>query len=153
MANNLTIESPNFEKISSEAGQFTADAIAILWAALNDTRRSERVDFRRASERLEPKVLAISPTASVDNLDLQGASILHFAGSTAVNFTGMRAPETGKSRVVFVLVTGSATITAKQAVTSESANQLSNTSGADVALATGAGIVYVYLSGKWREVA
>lgn len=153
MAFNLTIESPNFEKIEKESGQFTSDAIALLWAALNDTRATMRRAFRLASETLEPKVLTLAAGASVDNLDLQGASIVSFTGGTAQNLTGFRAPETGKSRIVFVQVNGAGTITAKHALTSETANQLSNASGADVALATGAGIVYVYLEGKWREVA
>lgn len=153
MASNLSIESPNFEKISEEAGQFTSDAINLLWAALNDTRATERRDVRRATDILAPKVLTISPSASVDNLDLQGCSILLFAGSSAVNFTGMRAPETGHSRVVMVSVQGSGTITAKHNVTSETANRLHNESAADVTLAQRAGIIYVYLSGAWREVA
>lgn len=153
MANNLTIESPNFEKISSEAGQFTSDAISLLWAALNDTRSVERRDFRRVSERMEPKVLTLAPSASVDNLDLQGASILHFTGANNVNFTGMRAPETGYSRVVLVQSGGSGTITAKHNVTSEMANQLTNATGLDYSMTTGKGIIYAYLSSKWREVA
>lgn len=153
MASNLTIESPNFEKINKEAGQFTSDAVGLLWAALNDTRATERRNFRQATERLEPKVLTMTPTASVDNLDLEGASVVSFVGTTAVNLTGFRAPETGKARIVFVQVSGTATITAKHNVTSQSANQLVNTSGADVALPTNAGIVYIYLAGKWREVA
>lgn len=153
MSSNQTVESPNYEKISAEAGNFTADAINLLWAALNDTRATERRDFRVATESLAPKVLSLAPTAAVTDLDLQGASIVSFSGTTAVNFTGMRAPETGKSRVVFVQVNGSATITAKHNSTSETANQLTNSTGADVSLSTAKGIVYVYLAAKWREVA
>lgn len=153
MANNLTIESPNLDKISTEAGQFTSDAINTLWSALNDTRRTERVDFRIARDILAPKLLAILPTASVDNLDLQDSSVLQFAGSSAVNFTGMRAPETGKTRIVLVHNTGSATITAKHNVTSEATNRLSNSTAADVSLTTGSSALYVYLSSLWRQVA
>src|SRR5262245_43521206 len=107
MSNNLTIESPNFEKINSESGQFTSDAIALLWAAINDTRKTERIDFRRASDQLRPKVLTLNPSASTDNLDLQGCSVVSFVGTTAQNLTGFRAPETGKSQVVLVQVSGS----------------------------------------------
>lgn len=153
MANNLTIESPNFEKITKEAGQFTSDAINLLWAALNDTRKTMRTGIRQAQEVVQPKVKSLAPSASVDNLDLEGASIVSFTGADSVNFTGMRAPETGASRIVFVQVNGAGTITAKHNVTSESANRLSNASGADVSLATGAGIIYVYLNSLWREVA
>ena len=153
MSTNLSVESPNFDEIASESGNFTSDAISLLWAAINDTRANERRHYRLSTEMLAPKVLTSAPSASVDNLDLEGASILSFTGSSAVNFTGMRAPETGKSRVVFVQVSGSATITAKNAATSEALNQLVNSTGGDVALDTGAGIIYAYLEGKWREVA
>lgn len=152
MASNLTIESPNFEKIDKEAGQFTSDAISTLWAALNDTRKAERVDFRLAKDLMEPKVLVVSASSSVNNLDLAGSSVIQFTGSSAQNFTGMRAPETGKTRIVIVTVTGSGTITAKHNATSEAANRLSNSSGADVALATGASAIYIYLSSLWRQV-
>src|SRR3990167_9588678 len=132
MPTNRTIESPNFEKIAEEAGQHTSDAISLLWQVLDASRAEERKDFRKATERLEPKVKAVTAAASVDNLDTEGASIVAFIGTTAQNFTGMRAPETGKSRIVIVLVQGSGTITAKHGATSETANQLVNTSGADV---------------------
>lgn len=153
MATNLTIESPNFEKIGKEAGQFTADAINTLWAVLNETRAELRRGDRQAQDIVAPKVLTLSPTTAVSNLDLQGCSVLSFVGSTAVNFTGMRAPETNQTRIVYVQVSGSGTITAKHNATSETANQLTHASGADVSLATGAGIIYVYLASKWREVA
>lgn len=154
MASNLTIESPNFDKIEDEAGQFTRDATSLLWSALNFTRQELRRNFRQASDMLQPKVLQYSPSASVDNLDLQGCSVLEFTGSTAVNFTGMRAPETAQTRVVFVYVSGTGTITVKQeSASSESANRIRNASGADVSLTTDTGGIWIYLSGKWREIA
>jgi hypothetical protein len=152
MASNLTIESPKFEDIEKEAGPNTSDAINLLWIALNDTRKNERIDFRRAKDILAPKVLTIDASASVNNLDLQGCSVVSFIGSTAQNLTGFRAPSTGESRFVIVQVSGAGTITAKQAATSETANQLRHISGADVTLATDAAIQYVYLIGKWRQV-
>lgn len=153
MASNQTVESPNYEKISKEAGQFTADAINLLWAALNDTRATERRDFRQASDSLAPKVLSVSAAASVNNLDLEGASIVSFTGASAQNFTGARAPETGRSRILFVQVNGAGTITIKHNATSETGNQLTTSTGADTARATGTGIVFLYLGSKWREVA
>lgn len=153
MATNQTVEAPNYEKIAKEAGQFTSDAINLLWLALNDTRATERRDFRAASEKLAPKVLSVTAAASIDNLDLEGASIVSFVGTTAQNLTGMRAPETGKSRLVFIQVNGTGTITVKNNATSETANQIVLSTGADTARATGTGIVLVYLNSKWREVA
>jgi hypothetical protein len=153
MASNLTVEAPNFEKIADEAGDATSNAISILWAALNDTRAVERRDFRRASETISPKVLSIAPSASVDNLDLTGASVLSFTGASSVNVTGFRAPETNRTHILYCHVGGAGTMTFKQTATSESQNQLSMATGADVARATGAAIVFVYLNNKWREVA
>jgi hypothetical protein len=153
MGSNLTIESPNFEKIGKEAGQFTSDAVNLLWASLNDTRKSERMDFRRAKDIMAPKVLTLQPTGSVDNLDLQGCSVVSFTGSSSVNFTGMRAPDTGETRVVIIQVSGSGTITVKHNLTSETANQFVNKTGADVAMATNAAAIYIYLASKWRQIA
>ena len=153
MANNLTIESPNFDKIDEESGHFTADAVNLLWQALNETRAELRRGVRRATDMIEPKVLQITAAASVDNLDLQGCSTVEFIGASAQNFTGMRAPETGRSRVVVVYVTGNGTITAKHNVTSETASRLRNELELDTVLVTGTGTAYVYLSGQWRELA
>jgi len=152
MALNQTIESPNIQKIRAESGQFTADAINVMWGALNDTRAVLRRSFRRTKERIEPLVLHVVAAASIDNLDLQGASIVSFEGSTAQNFTGMKAPETGETRVVIVHVNGTGTITAKDEATSTAANQLS-VDGGDQAMATDDGTIFVYLASKWKQVA
>lgn len=153
MASNLTIESPNLDKINSEAGQFTSDAINTLWLALNDTRKELRIGVRQAKESILPKVKTISPTAQVDNLDLEGAAILVFNGSSAVSWTGIRAPEPGKGQVVFVIVTGTGTITAEEShAGSTAAHQLTHTAAADIALTTGRGIVYAYVGQRWRQV-
>jgi hypothetical protein len=152
MANNLTIESPNFEKISKESGQFTADAISLLWNALNDTRAVGRRNFRQATEKLTPKLLTLTPTGAVTDLDSQGASIIAFTSGTQ-NFTGIRAPQTGESRVMFLHNHGAGTITVKNAATSETANQFATSTGSDYTMSTGKGIIFAYLSSKWREVA
>lgn len=152
MSTNLTIESPNFEKISKESGQFTSDAISTLWAALNDTRAALRRDFRLTSEKIAPKIISLSPVASVNDLDSTGASTVSFIGGTQ-NFTGIRAPETGEARILFTHNSGAGTITVKNAATSESANQFATSTGADYSMTTGKGIVFQYLASKWREVA
>jgi hypothetical protein len=76
-----------------------------------------------------------------------------FVGSSAQNFTGIQAPETGISQIVIVHVSGSGTITVKHELTSEAQNQISTSSGSDVTLSTGNGIILAYLASKWREVA
>lgn len=153
MASNLTIESPNSEKIQKEAGQFTSDAISLLWSALNVTRKELRTGDRLAQDILAPKVLQVNAAASVNDLDLQGSSVVEFTGTTAQNFTGMRAPETSQTRFVLTYVSGSGTITHKHNATSETQNQLDLAGAADVAKATRGTALYLYLSGKWRQVA
>lgn len=150
---NLTIESPNTEKITKEAGQFTADAVGVLWAALNDTRASQRRGERLAREMVAPKVISLAPGASVDDLDTQGASVIYFTGSTAVNLTGFRAPETGQTRVLFIYIGGTGTITVKNQLTSEAANRIQTSTNADVARTQYQGLVLVYLGSRWCEVA
>jgi hypothetical protein len=152
VANNLSIESPNFDRINKESGQFTSDAISLLWTALNDTRATERRDFRRVSERLAPKVLQVAAAASVDNLDSEGASTILFTSGTQ-NFTGIRTPETGEAAIVIVHNAGAGTITIKHNVTSETQNRFIAASGADVALATNQAMIFQYLSGNWKEIA
>lgn len=153
MATNLTIESPNTERITKEAGQFTADAVGVLWAALNDTRASQRRGERLAREMIAPKVLTISAAASVDNLDTQGASVVYFTGTTAQNLTGFRAPETGQTRVLFIYIGGTGTITVKNQVTSEAQNRIQTSTNADVARTQYQGIILAYLGSRWCEVA
>lgn len=153
MARNQTVESPNFEKIAAEAGQFTSDAVNLLWSAINDTRDTERRDARQNQEVVAPKVLTLTPSASVDNLDLQGASVLSFEGASGQNLTGFRAPETGRTRVLYIQVLGAGTITVKNNATSETPNRILTQTGADVALTTNLGMILVYLSSRWRQVA
>lgn len=153
MSTNLTVESPQFERIAKEAGPFTRDAVNLLWAALNDTRATERRDFRVATESLEPKILTIAAAASQNNIDTQGASIVSFVGGSAQNLTGFKAPETNHHRVLFLQVSQAGTITVKNSVTSETANQIVTSTGADVALTTGKGMVLAYIENKWRQIA
>lgn len=152
MAQNQTIESPNFEKVSKEAGQFTSDAVSLLWNALNDTRQTERRDFRTAQEMIAPKVLLMSPSANQDNVDTEGASVISFTGAASVNVTGFRAPSTGQTRVLFCQINGAGTITFVHNATSEEANRLVLSTGANMARATNSGIIFAYLSSRWREI-
>lgn len=153
MSQNLTIESPNFDKIDKEAGVFTKNAIFLLWEALNDTRATNRRGITKSTEIIAPKVLTIAAAASVNNLDLQGASVLSFVGGSAQNLTGFRAPDTNQTRILFLQVSQAGTITVKNSATSETGNQIVTSTGADVALTTGKGMVLAYLNAKWRQVA
>jgi len=153
MANNLSIEAPNFEKIEKEAGQYTSSAINTLWGAMNDTRKTERTHFLITSSEVFVNPLLLSPSASVDNLDMRGFGLLLFTGSSAQNFTGIVAPETGRVKVIYVKVVGSATITAKHNVTSLAANRLALANSADYSMTTGKGLIIAYVNSLWQEIA
>jgi hypothetical protein len=89
----------------------------------------------------------------VNNQDVTGIGVVVFQGASSQNLTGFRAPSTGETQVLIVSVIGAGTITVKHSLTSESQNQISTSSGADVTLSTGNGIILAYLGSKWREVA
>lgn len=146
------MSTPDFGRIEQEAGLATHDGVQSLWLLLNNGIIDEARNLQIVKNRLEPKVLVSSPSASVDNLNLQESSIIHFTGASSVNFTGMLAPEPGKARVVFVHVSGAGTITLKHNVTSSAANRLSLITGADTALATGKSAIFIYLSSLWRQI-
>lgn len=153
MASNLTIESPNFDKIRKEAGQFTSDAVKLLWEALNDTRATERRDINLLIRSFT--ALSLSPAASVDNQALGPTSaytVVSFLGGSGQNLTGFKAPETGQAKLLFLQVSGAGTITVKHNATSETANRIITSSGADTALTTGKGMVLAYLASNWRQV-
>lgn len=153
MASNLTIESPNFDKITKKAGQETADAINTLWSALNQTRKELRTTDRLCTDLITGKPIEVAAAASVNNFNIKDYSIVVFTGGSAQNCTGFLAPETGQTKLLVVLVTGAGTITMKHNVTSDSGNRLVNSTGADVTRATNQGIIYAYIGSKWREVA
>lgn len=153
MSNNLSIEAPNFDKIDKEAGQYTASAISTLWAALNDTRKTERLHYLIISNEEFVGSLEQAPSASLDNLDMRGFSLLLFTGSSAQNFTGIVAPETGRVKVVMVKVVGSATITVKNNATSLAANRIALANGADYSMTTGKGLVLAYVNSLYQEIA
>lgn len=153
MAVNLSIQSPDFERIKTEAGYFTRDAIMLLWLGLNDTRATETRDVAGLRAELRPAVLSLAPTAAQNNLDIRGYSVLSFTGSTSVNLTGMTAPDTDVCKLVIMQNSGTGTITIKNlSSSSESQNQFSSSAGTDVSLAAGAAKVWAYLAGKWRQI-
>lgn len=153
MANNLSIESPNFDKIEKEAGPYTSVALSTMWQSLNETRKDDRVHFSIVQSELFVNPLSTAPTASVDNLDARGYSAIVFTGASAVNFTGIVAPENNRVKVVYIKVVGSATITAKNNATSLAANRLALSGAADFAMTTGKGLIVMYVNSLWQEVA
>lgn len=153
MAVNLSIQSPDFERIKTEAGYFTRDAIMLLWLGLNDTRATETRDVTGLRSEIQPAVLKLSPTTAQNNLDIRGRTVLSFEGSTAVNLTGMTAPDTDTCKLVIMQNSGTGTITIKNlSSSSEDQNQFSSSAGSDVSLSAGKATVWAYLASKWRQI-
>lgn len=150
MSENLTVESPDFERIEKKAGIATADGIRTIWYALNQEMRERRRGVKRITDGSYGAVRYSSPAANVNNSAHDGAVWQVYEGSTSVNVTGFLAGSEGQELVMVVL--GSGTITAKHNVTSEDANRIITAAGADVAITTNRALRLVYLRGRWREV-
>ena|SRR3990167_4695554 len=153
MAENLSIEAPDFQQIEKESGIGTRDAVKLLWSAMNFESGRRRTEVRIAKERMAPKVVSDAPGAQQDNYDLQGASVLLLTGATGRTFTGFRAPSTNDSHVLFIHVTGAGTIViANASASSDAENRCRLQSGADTSIATDRSMILVYLNSLWREI-
>jgi hypothetical protein len=151
MATNLTIESPDFDRIGAGDPRATQDAVRLLWMALNSEASTRRQVVRKVGDRWDKAVLASSPTVAQNNLAYGDVAILRFDGSTAFNLTGIRAGLEGSCLLIMVL--GSATVTLKDDdANSDAINRILTNSGADLAVATNKGVLLSYLNARWREV-
>jgi hypothetical protein len=149
MADNLSVESPEFDRIRKETGNATEDAIKLLWYALNSEIDLRRQTVRIAKDTDSGKVLAYAPGASMDNFDTQGATTVYFIGGSAQNLTGVRNGVEGRRVMFHNLQAG--TITVKNSATSDAANQFVTSSGGDKSMTTGTSFFSTYINGKWRE--
>jgi hypothetical protein len=151
MAENLSIESPDFGRIKKDAGRATEDAIRLLWFVQNDEIAQRRRGVRAARDRYRPKLLTLAPTAQQDDLETEGAGIIYFTGSTNFSLTGLRAIEEGD--VVILVNLGSATITVEnEHAGSDAQNRIVMAAGADKTLATNKAIILAYLNTRFREL-
>lgn len=152
MASNLSIESPDFDRIRKGDFHSIEDAIKLLWYVANEEARLRRANDRRVENRLSPHIVRFSPAANQNNVDLEGAGLVIYEGSTAVNVTGYRAPaESGD--VLLVLVTGSATITHQnQHASSDAGNRMVFQGAADLGVATNRSLMLTYTDSRWREM-
>ena len=151
MADNLSIESPDFDAIKDGDDHATEDAIRLMWYVMNYEIKTRRQADRRIEERLSPKVLGLAPGAALNNVDTQGAGIIMFTGSTAVDVSGYRAREDGD--ILFIHVTGSGTIThLNQDSASDAGNRMVFRTGANSAVATNRSLFLTYLNSRWREM-
>jgi hypothetical protein len=80
MAENQTIEAPDFDKIKKEAGPNTRDAIQLLWYVANNESAERRRGVRAAQEESLRKVKSDAPTANQNNYDTEGSPLVEFTG-------------------------------------------------------------------------
>lgn len=151
MAENLSIESPDFRAIRKGDDHATEDAVRLLWFVLNDEMATRRKGVRKATERETPKILSSAPGAGSNNFDLQDAAILLFTGSTAVTITGLRAREEGDRIVIHVIGTGTITFSHDSA-SSDATNRMLFQAAANKAVATNRTLVLHYLNARFREM-
>jgi hypothetical protein len=150
MAENKTIEAPDFEEIKRETGPTTKDAVVLLWAALNDVDARQRRGVRVAKDVDSPAVKTDAPAADQHNYDTGDVGIVLFTGSTNFSLTGIRNGRSG--RTVTLVNLGTATITLpNSSVSSDAANRLLNDGGASTSLTTDKTARYRYLDSRWRE--
>ena len=152
MSTNLSIESPDFDRIRK--GDFSSidDAIRLLWFVANEEARLRRSADRRIEDRLSPRVVTFAPSANQNNVDTEGAGLVVYTGSDAVNITGYRAPG-ADGDVLLVIVTGSATIThMNQNASSDAGNRMLFQGAADVGVTTNKALMLTYQSSRWREM-
>jgi len=149
---NLSIESPDFDRIRDGNYRAIEDAIRLLWFVANNNERVRRTQDRRISQRYSPKVLLKSLSGNENNVDTEESGLIVYTGSSAVNITGYRAPSVDGA-VLTVLVTGSATIThMNQNASSDAGNRMVFQGGADVGVATNRALVFAYRDSRWREL-
>ena len=151
MGAQLTIESPDFDKIRKESGRATEDGMRLLWLVANDEARDRRNGVREAIERWEKKFIILTPTVNQNDLDTQDTTILRFDGTTAVNVTGLKARVEGT--IVLVSVLGAATITLMHDnAGSEARNRMLFQAAANKAVVTNRDVFLKYLNTRWREI-
>lgn len=149
MANQFTIEAPDFDRIFNETGPTTRDGITTLWRVANDEAESRRRGVREAIERQCPKEIILSLAANQNNFNTEFATTLRSDGAASVNITGFQArPE---PTILFLVVLGSGTITLKHNdVNSIARNRILTYTAADIAVGTNQAIRLDYLNERWR---
>lgn len=150
MAENLTVESPDFDRIERGDDRATRDAIELLWRVINDEAKARRRNDKTIRDRIEPAEVTFNFSAGQDDLDVQGATLLVSEGASNVTVTGMRAGVEG--RIVIWLVLGTGTITlAHQSASSEAGNRMAFRSAGNLAVATDRAAMLIYRNSRWRE--
>ena len=151
MASQLTIESPNFDRIRKLDGRAIEDAVRLLWFVANNAADVERRDIEIARNSINNAILYSAPAAAQHNFDLKDAGIVTFTGATAFDLTGVRNGSEGAIRLLVNL--GAGTITVKhESASSDAANRINTSTGADVSVTTAKSVLLAYCNSRWREV-
>lgn len=150
MADNLSIESPDFDKIRKESGYNTSDAIKLLWYALNNEIDLRRQTVKVASDTDSGKILTDSPSTSQNNYDTMSATTVYFTGGTAFDLSGFRNPVEGRRVMVHNIGVGTVTLKHNSS-SSDTPNRFILSSGADQSLTTNTSALFTYMNSLWRE--
>ncbi len=151
MGSQLTIESPNFDRIRKNDGVAIENAIRLLWFVANNAADVERRDIQLARNSINLATLTVAPTVAQHNLNARGAGIVLVNTSTAFDLTGVRNGVQGALLILANL--GSATMTAKhESASSDAANRITLAAAVDKAVATNKFLLLEYLNARWREM-
>ena len=152
MAENLSIEAPDFDRIRDGNFHSIEDAIRLLWFVANNAERARRTQDRRISQRLKVQPLLVPATTNQDNLDTQEAGLIVYTGASNIDVSGYRAPSTDGA-ILFVLVTGAGTIRhLHQSASSDAGNRLLFDPAVDNSVNTNEGLILIYQDSRWREL-
>ena len=150
MASNLTIESLDFDQIEHDAKSATRNGLYLIWLALNNEIKLRRQLIKDTKDTDEGKIFSTSPTAQVDNLDVERSATVLFEGTTNFTLTGIRNGVEGQRLILFNNNTATITLGHDNAG-SDAANRMLLDTGANKTLAQNAAIMLLYLASRWRE--
>ena len=151
MADNLSVEAPDFDLVRKETGRATEDALRTLWFSLNGEMSIRRQNAKRDNDRLQGKILVSDVSANQDNFDSQNALIILFTNAGAFNLTGIRNPAEG--RLIVIHNVGAGTKTVKNAsANSDALNRIRTNSGGDISITQDKTVIVIYANSLWREV-
>lgn|SRR5574341_199594 len=152
MAENLSIEAPEFERIRDGDFHAIEDGIRLLWFVANNAERVRRTQDRKISQRYSPKVLLMPQTSNQNNVDTQDAGLIVYTGGSNIDVSGYRAPSVDGA-VLIIFVTGVGTIRhMHQDANSDAGNRMVFDPAANNSVNTNEGLILLYQDSRWREL-
>ena len=150
MAENLVIESPDFDRIEKGDYKATRDAVLLLWSVLNYETKTRIKQVRESKDLTEGSSLSVAWVADQHNFDPSEGRTILSTGSTAVDLTGLTGGRDGRILILFVVGSGTITLRDENA-SSYTTNQIITKTGASVDIATDETAVFQYLNLRWRQ--